>query len=54
MKIAVGCDPNATDFKMQLIPFINDLGHEVVDFGSNDPIYANVAIDVAKSVSAKE
>ena len=54
MKIAVGSDPNATDFKMQLIPFINGLGHEVVDFGSDDPIYANVAIDVAKAVSSKE
>jgi len=54
MKIAVGSDPNATDFKMQLIPFINGLGHEIVDFGSDDPIYANVAIDVAKAVSSKE
>lgn len=54
MKIAVGCDPNATDFKMQLIPFIKGLGYEVVDFGSDDPIYANVAIAVAESVARKE
>ena len=32
MKIAVGCDPNAEEFKQQLIPFIEKLGHEVKDF----------------------
>ena len=54
MKIAVGCDPNAEEFKQQLIPFIESLGHEVTDFGSTDPIYANVAIKVAEAVSRKE
>lgn len=54
MKIAVGCDPNAEEFKQQLIPFIEKLGHEVTDFGSDDPIYANVAIKVAEAVSRKE
>lgn len=54
MKIVVGCDPNATDFKKQLIPYIQSLGHEVEDFGSDDPIYANTAIAVAKAVAAKE
>ncbi|MDR1965145.1 MAG: RpiB/LacA/LacB family sugar-phosphate isomerase [Synergistaceae bacterium] len=53
MKIAVGCDPNATDFKASLIPVIEGLGHEVVDYGSEDPIYANVAIAVATDVAAK-
>lgn len=53
MKIAVGSDPNAEDFKQQLIPFIKGLGHEVTDFGSADPIYANVAIQVAENVAAK-
>jgi ribose 5-phosphate isomerase B len=52
VKIAIGCDPNATDFKEQLIPFIKNLGHEVVDYGSDDPIYANVAIAVATDVAA--
>ena len=52
MKIAIGCDPNATDFKKALIPVIEGLGHEVVDFGSDDPIYANVAIEVAEAVAA--
>jgi len=54
MKIAVGCDPNATDFKKQLIPYIQSLGHEVEDFGSDDPIYANTAIAVAEAVAAKK
>ncbi|HIR75343.1 MAG TPA: RpiB/LacA/LacB family sugar-phosphate isomerase [Candidatus Choladousia intestinipullorum] len=54
MKIAVGCDPNATEFKKELIPFIEGLGHEVTDFGSDDPIYANVAIEVAEAVAAKK
>ena len=26
MKIAVGCDPNATEFKKILIPYIESLG----------------------------
>ncbi len=54
MKIAVGCDPNATDFKLQIIPFIKELGHEVVDFGGDDQIYANVAIAAAKAVAGGE
>ncbi|GHU79512.1 ribose-5-phosphate isomerase [Clostridia bacterium] len=52
MKIAIGCDPNAEDFKTELIPFIEGLGHEVQDYGSEDPIYANVAIAVATDVAA--
>lgn len=52
MKIAIGCDPNATDFKAKLVPFIKELGHEVLDYGSEDPIYANVAIAVATEVVA--
>ncbi len=52
MNIAIGCDPNAEDFKRQLIPFIEDLGHTVTDYGSDDVIYANTAIRVAESVAA--
>lgn len=52
MKIAVGCDPNAADYKKMLIPVIESLGHEVTDFGSDDPIYANVAIKVGEAVAA--
>ncbi len=54
MKIAFGCDPNATQFKKDLIEFTKSLGYEVKDFGSDDPIYANTAIDVAKAVAAGE
>lgn len=55
MKIAIGCDPNAQKEKEALIKFITDKGYgEVTDFGSEDPIYANVAIDVAEAVAAKE
>ncbi|MEE1228669.1 MAG: RpiB/LacA/LacB family sugar-phosphate isomerase [Lachnospiraceae bacterium] len=54
MKVVFGCDPNATDFKKELMEYVKGLGHEVADLGSDDPIYANVAIDVAKAVAAKE
>ena len=48
MKIAIGCDPNAENEKQALMKFIEDKGlGEVEDFGSTDPIYANVAIKVA-------
>ena len=52
MNIAIGCDPNAVEFKNALIPLILELGHECKDFGSDDPVYANVAIDVAEAVAA--
>ena len=54
MKIVFGCDPNATEFKLQLMEYVKGLGHEVADLGSDDPIYANTAIEVAKAVAAKE
>ena len=54
MKVAIGCDPNALNFKTQLIPYMESLGYEVFDFGSDDPIYANVAIRVGKAVAANE
>lgn len=54
MKIAFGCDPNASEFKQQLMEFVEGLGHEAGDFGSQDPIYANTAIQVAKSVAKGE
>jgi ribose 5-phosphate isomerase B len=52
MKVAVGCDPNAVEFKEKLIPYIESLGHTCVDYGSDDPIYANTAIKVAEDVAA--
>ncbi len=54
MKIVFGCDPNATEFKLQLMDYVKSLGHETADLGSDDPIYANTAIDVAKAVASKE
>ena len=54
MKIAMGCDPNAEAYKQDLIKFVKSLGHEVTDFGSEDPIYANVAFAVGEAVAAGE
>ena len=55
MKIAIGCDPNAENEKQALMKFIEDKGlGEVEDFGSTDPIYANVAIKVGEAVASKE
>ena len=54
MKIAVGCDPNAESYKQEMIEFIEGLGHEVKDFGSDDVIYAHVATAVGEAVAAKE
>ena len=51
MKLAFGCDPNAYEMKDALIEEAKALGHEVVDFPSEDPIYANVAADVARAVA---
>lgn len=55
MKIAIGCDPNAEKEKQDIIKYIQDKGYgKVTDFGSKDPIYANVAIKVAEAVANKE
>ena len=55
MKIAIGCDPNAQQAKEDLIQYINKKGYgELTDFGSDDVIYANVAIQVAEAVAAGE
>lgn len=54
MKIAIGCDPNAQQAKEDIITYINKKGYgEITDFGSEDVIYANVAIRVAEEVVAK-
>jgi ribose 5-phosphate isomerase B len=51
MNIAIGCDPNAANLKQIIAQHLITLGHEVVDYGSRDPIYANTAMEVAKAVS---
>ena len=52
MKLIFGCDPNATALKQDLMALAEKLGHEVEDYGSDDPIYANTAIRVAEAVAA--
>ena len=51
-KISIGCDPNASDLKKTIKTFIEELGYSCDDFGSDDPIYANVAIEVAEAVAS--
>ena len=51
-KVAIGCDPNASELKEAIKKHLTDLGYEWEDFGSNDPIYANVAIQVAEAVAS--
>jgi ribose 5-phosphate isomerase B len=51
-KVAIGCDPNATELKEIIKKHLTDLGYEWEDYGSDDPIYANVAIRVAEAVAS--
>lgn len=53
-RIAIGCDPNAEAEKRHLIEVLREKGYEITDFGSEDPIYAHVARDVAKAVADRE
>jgi ribose 5-phosphate isomerase B len=50
--IAVGCDPNAAELKNVLIDDLKAAGVDVTDYGSEDVVYANVAIEVAEAVAA--
>lgn len=50
--IALGSDPNAASLKEGIRETLVELGYEFHDYGSDDPIYANVAIDVAEAVAA--
>lgn len=52
MKIAFGCDPNAEELKQRLMQTARENGHEIVDMGSGDPIYAHTAIAVGEFVAA--
>ena len=54
MKVAVGCDPNAAFLKKEVIQELIALGHQAVDFGAEDPVYANVVFEVAEAVARKE
>jgi ribose 5-phosphate isomerase B len=50
--VVIGCDPNADDLKNIIIKHLNELGHTCEDYGSEDPIYANVAFKVGEAVAA--
>lgn len=50
-KVAIGCDPNAFELKEVIKKHLTDLGYEWEDYGSDDPVYANVAIKVAEAVA---
>jgi len=52
MLIGFGSDPNASGLRTTLMAHAKGLGHEVVDYGSDDPIYARTAIGVAGAVVA--
>jgi ribose 5-phosphate isomerase B len=49
--VAIGCDPNAAALKQIIINHLAELGYEVKDYGSEDSIYANVAIRLAEAVA---
>jgi ribose 5-phosphate isomerase B len=53
-KIAIGCDPAAVELKEIIKDHLSELGYDFVDFGSDDPIYANVAFEVAEAVARGE
>ena len=54
LTVAIGCDPNATALKEMIINQLREMGHEVKDFGSDDPIYARVAFDVGEAVAGNK
>ena len=55
MKVAVGADHAGFDLKIQLVPWLESSGHEVVDVGAHtlDPAddYPDFAVAVARSVN---
>ena len=50
--VALGCDPNAVEMKEAIKGYLAELGFSWEDYGSTDPVYANVAITVAEAVAA--
>jgi ribose 5-phosphate isomerase B len=52
LRVAIGCDPNATSLKDIIIDQLKKMGYTVTDFGSDDPIYAEVAFAVGEAVAA--
>lgn len=57
MKIAIANDHNGISIKTMLKKYLEELGYEVLDFGSNTSEsvdYPNYAFKVGKSVASKE
>lgn len=52
-RVIIGNDPNAAALKEEIKKHLGELGHEWEDYGSDDPIYANVAIRVAEAVTSE-
>lgn len=50
--IALGCDPNAAGLKEIIKAQLTELGYDWEDYGSDDVIYANVALEVSEDVVA--
>lgn len=57
MKIAVACDHRGYEAKRRLLPSLQRLGHEIIDFGCDGtgPVdYPDYAVPVAKAVGSAE
>ena len=57
MRIAVGSDHRGVELRAKLISYLNELGQEVVDLGTNDSAdvdYPDIAALVARKVSNQE
>jgi ribose 5-phosphate isomerase B len=50
--IALGSDPNAASLKQTIKEYLTQIGRDCTDYGSDDTVYANVAIQVAEAVAA--
>lgn len=55
MKIAIGCDHVGIELKPEIVRYLNELGHEVIDVGTNSsirtdyPVYAKKVSDMIQS-----
>jgi ribose 5-phosphate isomerase B len=57
MRVSIGCDHRGVQAKQQLVPLLRQLGHEVVDEGTQDEQsvdYPDYAARVARKVSSGE
>ena len=57
MKIGIGNDHSALELKAEIIDFLKEKGHEVVDYGTNSPESCDYPIygeKVARAVAAGE